>query len=68
MLPMMTRDELAQLLRTVNVEDVAREADVSIKTVYRLRHRQHSPTLDTVERLVAAVKRVKAANRKSVSA
>ena len=61
---MMNRDQLAELLRSVNVEDVAREAKVSTKTIYRLRHKAHAPTLDTVEAIVAAVKRVKAAERK----
>lgn len=61
---MMTREQLAELLGTVRVEDVAREAEVSTKTIYRLRHQKTSPTLGTVERLVAAVKRVKA-QRKS---
>ena len=61
--PMMTREQLAELLRTVNVEDVAREAQVSTKTIYRLRNQENAPTLDTVEALVAAVKRVKSARR-----
>lgn len=59
--PMLTREQLAELLGTVNVEDVAREAGVSTKTIYRLRHKQHAPTLDTVAAIVAAVARVKKA-------
>ena len=55
---MMTRDQLADLLQTVNVKAVAREAALSTKTIYRLRHRQHSPSLDTVEKILAAVERV----------
>jgi len=55
---MMTRDQLAKLLATVRVEDVAREAGVSTKTIYRLRHKQNAPTLDTVAVIVAAVKRL----------
>jgi DNA-binding phage protein len=56
---MMTRDQLAELLAGVHVADVAREANVSTKTIYRLRHKQHSPTLDTVQQIVEAVKRLK---------
>ena len=55
---MITRDQLAELLRRTNVNDLAREAQVSTKTVYRLRNKQHAPTLDTVERLLVAVKRI----------
>lgn len=57
---MVTRDELAELLASVPVIDVAREAGVSTKTIYRLRHREHAPTLDTVERIIAAVRKVRA--------
>jgi len=57
---MLTADQLADLLATVNVEEVAREADVSTKTIYRLRHKANSPTLDTVAAILAAVDRVKA--------
>jgi DNA-binding phage protein len=56
---MLTRDQLADLLATVNVREVAREADVSTKTIYRLRNKQNSPTLDTVEQIVAAVRRLR---------
>ena len=58
---MMNRQQLAELLGTVSVEAVARDAGVSSKTVYRLRHQQTSPRLDVVERLVAAAHRIKAA-------
>lgn len=57
---MITREQLADLLMTVNVEDLAREAQISTKTVYRLRHKQHSPTLDTVQNLLSAVERLRA--------
>jgi DNA-binding phage protein len=57
-MPMMTRDQLAELLGTVNVEVVAREAKVSTKTIYRLRHKQNAPTLDTVQSLLDAIKRL----------
>lgn len=56
---MLTREKLAALLLTVNVEDLSRESGVSAKTIYRLRHCENAPTLDTVESLVAAVERLK---------
>lgn len=56
---MMNRDQLADLLHTVNVEDVAREANVSTKTIYRLRHKKNAPTLDTLSSIVDAVTRLK---------
>jgi len=52
---MITRDLLAKKLKSVNVEAVALLAGVSTKTVYRLRHKATSPSLETVERLLAAV-------------
>lgn len=57
---MLTRDELADVLKRVNVARVAQEAQVSTKTVYRLRHKANAPTLDTVERLVSAVRKLNA--------
>ena len=66
-LSMLTRDQLAELLAEVRVEDVAREANVSTKTIYRLRHKQNSPTLDTVEQIVSAVQRIKAAQAKQAA-
>ena len=65
---MLNRDQLADLLSSVNVEDVAREASVSTKTVYRLRHKKHSPTLDTVTAIVEAIKRLKAKKPRKVAA
>lgn len=62
---MMTTDQLADLLRTVNVNDLAAEANVSTKTIYRLRHKLNSPTLGTVESLVAAVRRLKGRKSKA---
>ena len=55
---MVTREQLAERLKAVNVEDVAKEAGISTKTVYRLRHMQHAPRLDIVERLLAAIEAV----------
>lgn len=66
-LSMLTRDQLAELLAEVRVEDVAREANVSTKTIYRLRHKQNSPTLDTVEQIVSAVQRIKAGQAKQAA-
>ena len=60
---MMTRDQLAELLRTVNVEALARESGISTKTIYRLRAKENAPTLDTVASIVVAVERLKAAPR-----
>ena len=56
---MVTSQQLAEMLSTVNVEDVARAANLSTKTIYRLRHQQHSPTLDTVQRILTAISEVK---------
>ena len=56
----LTRDDLAKLLSGISVADVAREAEISPKTIYRLRHRQNSPNLETVEKIVAAIRRIKA--------
>lgn len=56
---MVTSERLAELLADVNVEDVAREANVSIKTIYRLRHKRNSPTLATVARILDAIKRLR---------
>lgn len=57
---MLTRDQLAKALQDVNVEDLAEVAKVSAKTIYRLRHKRHAPTLDTVARLLDGIKRLKA--------
>lgn len=57
---MMTRDQLAELLATVNAEALSKEADVALKTIYRLRHKENAPTLDTVERLIQGIERLKA--------
>jgi DNA-binding phage protein len=62
---MVTQKQLAEMLGRVNVEDVAKAAKVSTKTIYRLRHQKNSPTLDTVERLLAAIKRVERAAEKA---
>jgi DNA-binding phage protein len=53
-----TQAELARLLQGVNVEAVAREANVSTKTIYRYRWCKSAPALDTLERVVAAVQKL----------
>lgn len=60
---MITREQLAQRLMSVNVEEVAREAGISTKTVYRLRHMQHAPRLDVVEKLLVAISTVERRSR-----
>ena len=56
---MLTKPQLADLLRDVNVEAVAAAAGVSTKTIYRLRHQAANPSLDMVERIVRAVDMLK---------
>ena len=54
---MVTREELGEILRKVNVEDVSKKSGVSTKTIYRLRQgSRHMPNLATVLRLLDAVK------------
>lgn len=65
---MLTSDQLAELLATVNVEDVAKEANVATKTIYRLRHKINSPTLDTVAAILAAIERINARRGMDASA
>lgn len=55
---MVTSDQLAKVLQAVNVEDVAKLAGVSTKTVYRLRHKKHSTTIDTAADLVSAARKL----------
>jgi len=55
---MLTQDQLAERLMGVSVEEVAKEAGVSTKTIYRLRHKTHAPRLDLAERVVAAIARL----------
>lgn len=65
---MMTRDQLAELLQAVNVRDVANEAGVSEKTIYRLRNKKTDTTVGTLEDIVAAVRRIKARKGAKVAA
>ncbi len=57
---MLTQDELADMLRDVSVVRVAELAQVSTKTVYRMRHKTHAPNLRTIEKLASAVRKLKA--------
>lgn len=56
---MVTPQQLAAMLRDVNAEEVAAAANVSLKTIYRLRHERHVPNLATVQRLLDAIKAMK---------
>ena len=56
---MITRQELADLLHTVDAKDLADTAQVSIKTIYRLRKQVNVPSLEMVERLLAAIKQLR---------
>jgi DNA-binding XRE family transcriptional regulator len=58
---MLTRQQLADLLQSVRVEDLAREANVATKTIYRLRKQENVPTLETARRLADAVERIRRA-------
>jgi DNA-binding phage protein len=60
---MLTRQELADMLHDVNVAEVARRAELSEKTIYRLRHQKFSPRWDTVEAILAAIDAIKRAAR-----
>lgn len=50
-----TKDEMAQMLAGLNVADVAKASGLSEKTIYRLRWKQTRPSLETLERLSAAL-------------
>lgn len=63
---MLTQKQLAEMLLTVNVQDVAKLAGVSEKTIYRLRHMQHSPSLSTAEKIIAAVEALRPKRRRKV--
>ena len=71
MTDMTTPEQLAEMLRDVNVAQVARAANVSTKTIYRLRHfdpaGKTAPNLRTVQRLLDAIKATKKPARKPAS-
>lgn len=62
---MVTQQQLADLLQDVNVEEVAKAAGVSTKTIYRLRHQQNFPNMATVVRLLDAIKAARRPARKA---
>ena len=55
---MVTSKQLADMLRAVNVAEVAKASGVSTKTIYRIRQRpdEYSPTLETAGKLLDAIK------------
>ena len=57
---LLTRADLAALLAKTNAEAVARESGLSLKTIYRLRHQKNAPTLETAEKVIAAIRRINA--------
>lgn len=65
---MVTPEQLAELLRGVNVAEVAKAANVSTKTVYRLRHQSNPPNMKTVQKLLDAIKATKPARRRKPAA
>ena len=55
-----TAKELADLLKKVNVIEVAKASEVCTKTIYRLRRQQNSPTLGTVQKILSGIAQVRA--------
>jgi predicted transcriptional regulator len=55
---MVTQKQLAEMLGRVNVRAVAEAANVSTKTIYRLRHQERSPNYSTVQKVLAGIKRI----------
>lgn len=62
---MLTQDQLAKALMGVHVEDFAKAADVSAKTIYRLRNKTHAPSFATMQKIVAALERQRKAAEKA---
>ena len=60
---MTTSTELAEAIASVPAHELAALSGMSTKTIYRLRVQANSPTLDTVEKLMGAVKKIKAKAR-----
>jgi DNA-binding phage protein len=61
---MVTPQQLAKLLRGVNVAEVAKVANVSTKTIYRLQQQANVPNMATVQRLLDAIKATKPARKR----
>jgi len=65
---MLTKTQLADLVKDVNVEAVATLAGVSTKTIYRLRHQAANPSLETIQAIVSAVEKINGKPRRKASA
>jgi transcriptional regulator with XRE-family HTH domain len=52
---MLNPDQLADLLKTRSAAELADLSGLSVKTIYRLRDKETSPTLATVQRLLDAL-------------
>lgn len=62
-----TRQQLADLLAKVDTAEIARRAQVSTKTIYRLREKKCDPKATTVDRLFAEARRLLAEQAASAS-
>lgn len=51
----------------MNVQELAKAAGVSTKTIYRLRRQSNAATLDTAGKIVAALRALKKAARKAAA-
>ena len=58
MCSVMTHKELADLLKSAPATRIAKASGVCLKQVYRLRHEKVSPRLETVEKLLAALRQM----------
>jgi DNA-binding phage protein len=52
---MLNRQELADRLQKFDVQAIAQAAQVSARTIYRLRNMEHAPNWATVESILAAM-------------
>lgn len=55
---MLTRDQLSERLMAFDVKQLAEAAQVSTKTIYRLRNKTIAPNFATVEALLAGMERL----------
>lgn len=65
---MVTPKQLAEMLQQVNVGEVAKATGLSTKTIYRLRNQEHAPNLETVLKLLDAIKASKPRKPKTAKA
>jgi predicted transcriptional regulator len=61
---MLTPDQLSKALHGVNVKDFSKAADISEKTIYRLRQKTHKPSFETLQKILAALERQRRAAAK----